>query len=309
MTDFTRTSKPKLSAVLIVQNEAHCLEKCLRSIRSIADEIVVIDSGSTDTTVAIARSFGAHVEVSDWPGFGAQKNRALSRASGEWVLALDADEHVTRELAASIREAIALREPTANGFFIQFLATWCGKPVRFGDWAGKKHLRLFRRGFARFSYDPVHERIICQPPYGTLDGLMIHDTVATEAEAAEKCQRYADLSASVLAAKGRGGLISSLSHSAWTFMRGFLIKGGIIDRAVGWKVALSCTKGTFLRYRIAGKMLTSVRNNRSSVRDMSIVVTGGLSASSHLAERLAVQGCALLLEGGGANLSLCLSYA
>jgi len=75
MTDFTRTSKPKLSAVLIVQDEAHCIEKCLRSIRSIADEIVVIDSGSTDSTVAIARSFGAHVEVSDWPGFGAQKNR------------------------------------------------------------------------------------------------------------------------------------------------------------------------------------------------------------------------------------------
>ena len=143
MTDFARTSKPKLSAVLIVQNEAHCLEKCLRSIRSIADEIVVIDSGSTDTTVAIARSFGAHVEVSDWPGFGAQKNRALSRASGEWVLALDADEHVTRELAASIREAIASREPNANGFVIQFLAPGGGKPVRFGDWAGKQHFVYF----------------------------------------------------------------------------------------------------------------------------------------------------------------------
>jgi hypothetical protein len=92
------------------------------------------------------------------------------------------DEHVTRELAASIREAIASREPNANGFFIQFLAPGGGKPVRFGDWAGKQHLRLFRRGFARFSDDPVHERIICQPPYGTLEGLMIHDTVATEAE-------------------------------------------------------------------------------------------------------------------------------
>jgi (heptosyl)LPS beta-1,4-glucosyltransferase len=134
ITDLERTSKPKLSAVLIVEDEAHCLEKCLRSIRSIADEIIVIDSGSTDSTVAIARSFGAYVELSDWLGLGAQKNRALSRASGEWVLALDADEHLTRELAASIREAIASREPNANGFFIQFLATWCGKPVRFGDW-------------------------------------------------------------------------------------------------------------------------------------------------------------------------------
>ncbi len=309
MSSSTPTSAPKLSAILVVYNEEHCLEQCLRSISQIADEIIVIDSGSTDGTVAIARSFGAHVEVSDWPGFGAQKNHALSRASGEWVLALDADEHVTPELAASIREAIASREPTAKRYFIQFLATWCGKPVRFGDWAGKWHLRLFRRGFARFSDNRVHERIVCEPPYATLNGLMIHDTVATEAEAAEKCQRYADLSAPTVAAKGRGGLISSLSRSAWTFMRGFRIRGGILDGAVGWKVALVCAKGTFLRYRIAGKLLASVRASRSSIKEMSLVVASGLSASSHWIERLALEGWVLPFDCGGANLSLCLSYA
>jgi hypothetical protein len=192
-----------------------------------------------------------------------------------------------------------------NGFFIQFLATWCGKPVHFGDWAGKRHLRLFRRGFAQFSDEAVHERIICQPPFGTLDGLMIHDTVATEAEAAEKCQRYADLSAPTVAAKGRGGLPSSLLRSAWTFMRGFLIKGGLLDGVVGWKVALVCAKGTFLRYRLAGKMLALTRRNSILDQRNDLVTVSGLSASTLWIERLAVQGCALL-ECGGANLSLCL---
>src|SRR5205085_8415134 len=115
MIGVTVASKPKLSAILVVQNEAHCLEQCLRSIRSLAEEIIVIDSGSTDDTVAIARAFGARVEVCDWPGFGAQKNRALNRARGEWVLTLDADEHVTPELAAAIREAIASSQPNPNG--------------------------------------------------------------------------------------------------------------------------------------------------------------------------------------------------
>ena len=277
MTKFTWASTPKLSVVLIVQNEAHCLKQCLRSISSIADEIIVIDSGSTDATVAIARSFGAHVEVSDWPGFGPQKNRALTRARGEWVLAIDADEHITPELATSIRRAIALQSQTVNGFFVQFLATWCGKPVHFGDWGKKRHLRLFRREFARFSNDPVHERIICQPPYANLNGLMIHDTVAIEAEAAEKCQRYADLSAPVIAAKGRGGLGSALSHSVWTLVRGFVIKGGFLDGIVGWKVALASAKGTFLRYRIAGKLRFLKRGPRA---DEDVPSSGRKSSAS-----------------------------
>ena len=127
---------PKLSAVLIVQNEAHCLARCLQSIAPIADEIIVLDSGSDDATVSIAQSFDAKIEVTDWPGFGLQRNRALGRAHSEWVLAIDADEHVTPELATSIRAAIESKKSTTNGYFIEFLATWCGKPVRFGDWAG-----------------------------------------------------------------------------------------------------------------------------------------------------------------------------
>jgi len=241
----------KLSVILIVRDEAHCLERCLRSVGAIADEIVVLDSGSTDGTVQIARSFGAQVESTDWPGYGAQKNRALDRARGEWVLSIDADEHATPELAASIRAAVESPERTVNGYFIRFLATWCGKPVRFGDWGRKRHLRLFRRTFARFTEVAVHERIACEPPLGTLDGYMIHDSVVSEDEARAKTRRYAELGAEILRVRGGGGFGAALVHAAWAFARGFLLKAGFLDGATGWKIALEVTRRTWLRYALA----------------------------------------------------------
>jgi hypothetical protein len=263
MPDRIDEEQPTLSAVLIVLNEAHCIETCLRSIADLADEIVVLDAGSTDATATIARSFGAKVEVTDWPGFGPQKNRALARARGKWVLSIDADEHLTPELAESIRATIT-SAPIANGYFIRVLATWCGEPVRFGAWARQSPLRLFRRGRARFSDDLVHERVICEPPHATLEGIMIHDTVATEEEARAKALHYADLGAPSLAARGRGGLGLAFSHALWTFVRGFIIQGGFLDGRVGWKVASACARGTWLRYRIAGKQLTTGRLQRAA---------------------------------------------
>ena len=124
---------PKLTAIIIVRDEEHCLGQCLKSVAPIADEIVVLDSGSTDGTVGIARSFGARVKVTDWAGYGPQKNHALAYARGEWVLSIDADEHVTPELAAEIRTVVDSLQPEVNGWYVPFLATWCGQPVQFGD--------------------------------------------------------------------------------------------------------------------------------------------------------------------------------
>jgi glycosyltransferase involved in cell wall biosynthesis len=221
---------------------------------SLADEIVVLDSGSTDDTVAIARSLGANVVVTDWPGFGPQKNRALEKARGEWVLSIDADEWVTPELTASIRSVIQTPSVDVNGWYIPFLATWGGKPVRFGDWANKQHLRLFRRTAAHFSNDPIHERVVCRPPFGALRGRIIHDTVVNDVDAAEKRVRYANLSALRLCASGKGGLVAAITHSSWTFIRGFILKGGFLDGVVGWKVACATTSGTWLRYHLAGQL-------------------------------------------------------
>jgi hypothetical protein len=125
--------------------------------------------------------------------------------------------------------------------------------VHFGDWGRKRHLRLFRRMGARFSDVSVHEGVICRPPYGTLDGIMIHDTVTSEEEAIEKNRLYAELGARELRARGRGGLSSAVLHSTWALLRGFLLKGGFLDGAIGWKVAWTIAKRTWQRYRLVGQ--------------------------------------------------------
>src|SRR5690606_34446826 len=136
-----------------------------------ADEIVLVDSGSSDDTVAIARAHGARViETADWPGFGPQKNRALAACRGRWVLSLDADEEVTAALRAAILAAIepSPAQERVNGYWVRRSSSWCGRTIRFGDWRNDRVLRLFRREAARFSDDLVHERVECAPPLATL---------------------------------------------------------------------------------------------------------------------------------------------
>ena len=125
-------SKPGLSVVLIVRNEAHCLPRCLRSIAAIADEIIVLDSGSTDDTVAIAKGCGAAVTAHAWAGFGVQKNFALSLARGDWVFSIDADERVSPALAKEIMGAIA--SGAAEGYEMPRLSTFLGRPMRHSGW-------------------------------------------------------------------------------------------------------------------------------------------------------------------------------
>lgn len=183
-------ARPTLSAIVITRDEAARIERCLRSV-DFADEVVVVDSGSSDATVDLARACGARVSVhADWPGFGRQKNRALALATGDWVLSIDADEVVTPRL----REAIlaAIRAPgEADAFWLRRRSCFAGKPLRFGDWSGDRVLRLFRRGAARFTDDLVHERLDYDRPAPVLDGWLMHYTIDSLADALEKGRRYA----------------------------------------------------------------------------------------------------------------------
>ena len=139
-----------LSAIVITRNEEAMIRRCLESVRW-ADEIVVMDSGSTDATLEICRELGARVHVTaDWPGPGPQRNRAIDAASGDWVLALDADEWVTAELRREIEEV--MRAPDAAvAFAIPRLSSYCGRYMRHGGWWPDYVARLFRRGKARFA--------------------------------------------------------------------------------------------------------------------------------------------------------------
>jgi glycosyltransferase involved in cell wall biosynthesis len=265
------SSPPSLSVILITHNEAGNIAACLESV-AFADEWIVLDSGSTDATCEIARAFGAHVVVaSDWPGFGAQKNRALALARGRWVLSIDADERVTPALAASIRQVLA-NDSAADasnpgdasgnaagaahgklaGYEISRLSNFCGQWMRHGDWYPDRVLRLFRRDAARFSDDRVHERLIVVARaggFGRLAGELLHHSMPTLDSALDKMNRYSSGRAlDKVAAGARGGLGTALAHAAWAFVRCYMLKRGFLDGRLGFVLAVYVAEGTYYRY-------------------------------------------------------------
>ena len=172
-TSLDSLHRPGLSVIVITKNEEAVIRRCLESVQW-ADEIIVVDSGSTDRTLQIAQELNARIETaSGWPGFGPQKNRALDLASGNWMLSLDADEWVTPELRAAIERAMAV--PDGNlAFRVPRLSSYCGRFMRHSGWWPDHVTRLFRHGQARFSDDLVHERLIVNGAVGTLREPLLH---------------------------------------------------------------------------------------------------------------------------------------
>ena len=240
---------PHLSVIVITKNEASRIEACLASV-AFADEWIVVDSESSDDTAERARVAGAQVfAFPDWPGFGAKKQRALDRATGGWVLAIDADERVTPELAVSIQRAVAAGEGGPVAYELSRLSRFDGRWIRHGDWYPDRVLRLFRRDKARFSTDRVHERVIADGPTARLDGELLHETMPTLDDALTKMNRYSSESAAERAARGqRGGLAAAIGHAAWAFLRGYVVKRGYLDGAAGLALAVYVAEGTFWRY-------------------------------------------------------------
>jgi len=248
-----------LSVILITRNEAHNVAGCLGSV-AFADEWIVVDSASTDATREIAEQFGARVvTTSDWPGFGAQKNRALALAQGRWVLSIDADERVSDELATSIQRAIAvdtsghasgaaaMAQPL--GYELSRLSSFCGQWMRHGDWYPDRVLRLFRRDAGRFSDDMVHERLIVDGLVDTLDGELLHDSMPTLDSALDKMNRYtAGRALDKVRAGKKGGLASALAHGLWAFIRCYVLRRGFLDGRLGFVLALYVAEGTYYRY-------------------------------------------------------------
>ncbi len=239
---------PTLSVILITKNESARIDACLASV-AFADEWIVVDSHSSDDTRERARRFGASVvDTDDWPGFGAQKQRALDRATGRWVLAIDADERVTPELAVSIRRAIA-DDAGPAAYELSRLSRFAGRWIRHGDWYPDRVVRLFRRGQARFSADRVHERVVADVAVGRLAGELLHETMPTLDDALAKLNRYSSEGAAErVAAGGRGSLAAAIGHAAWAFVRGYVVRGGFLDGGAGLVLAVYGAEGTFWRY-------------------------------------------------------------
>ena len=240
---------PRLSVIIITRDEAANIASCLESC-AFADEWVVVDSGSADDTVAIARGLGATVSVrTDWEGFGVQKNRALEMASGDWVLALDADERVTDDLKRQITAAIA--DSRYDGYVLRTETCFYGFPVRRSEfYANTSSIRLFKRALGRFRPVLVHESIeLASVRVGRLTAPLLHLSFVHPDAYLRKVNQYSALQAQMLFDQGRrSGYASALMRSAAAFIKSYVVRWGFLDGRAGFMVAVLAAELTYHKY-------------------------------------------------------------
>ena len=241
-----------LSVALITKNEASRLGDCLASVRGLAAEVVVLDSGSSDGTVALAESLGARVMVTDWPGFGVQKNRAIAACRHDWVLCLDADERLTPELAASIRRLFDQApngQPRLAGYRFPRCNRFLGRYLRHGEGYPDLSLRLFDRRRARWSEDPVHETVRTDGPVGRLSGDLLHDSADTLDHYLAKQNRYTTLAARGERRESVAGLtLRMLTSPCFRFIKFYFLRRGFLDGVPGLiHIAIGCLN-SFTKY-------------------------------------------------------------
>ena len=237
---------PLLSAIIITRDEAANIVACLDSV-AFCDERIVVDCGSRDATVRLAQEAGARVVSHPWSGFGPQKNFALSLATGDWVLSIDADERVSPALAAEI--VAAIRVADAKGYKIPRTSFFCGRSMRHSGWHSDYVLRLFRRGRARFSERLVHEEVICEAPIARLGEPLTHYSVDTLEDAISKIDRYSTLGAAMLTERGKPVRFGTgIVHGFLAFIRAYFLRLGFLDGREGFLIAVYDAETTYYRY-------------------------------------------------------------
>ena len=237
----------KLAVIVITKNEARNIQACLQSV-GFADQIVVLDSGSTDGTADLAKGMGAELNQSpDWPGFGIQKNRALAFVRCDWVLSIDADERITPELQAEIQAV--LDNPRFDAYSFPRLSSYCGQYMRHSGWYPDRITRLFKRSSASFSNDLVHEKLITQQAVGQLRAHMLHESFTSFEAVLDKANRYSTAGAQHLFQHGKKASISqAIGHGLWAFFRTYVLRRGFLDGRMGLLLAISNAEGTYYRY-------------------------------------------------------------
>lgn len=236
----------KLSVVILCLNEEAMIEDCLASVK-FADEILVVDSFSSDRTLEIARRYTDRIVQRRFEGYAAQKNWGYSQAEHEWVLNLDADERVTPELATEIQEI--LRHPQHDGYWIHRRNYFLGKEIRYGSWSGDHVLRLFRRDRARYPDIQIHSELVLDGKAGSCRQSMLHYSYRSVDDFVRRVQEYS--SGGAVDARKRGRRVSASAiwtHSAWHFLKSYFIRRGFLDGPEGLIIAMGGAYYTFLKY-------------------------------------------------------------
>lgn len=255
----------KISATIVALNEERNIARAVRSL-ACADEVVVVDSGSSDRTRELAAGLGARVVEEPWRGYAAQKNFAAACAAHDWILSLDADEEVGPELNAEIVK-LKNEGPRADGYSFPRMARYLGKWIRHSGWYPDRKVRLYRRDRARWVGDYVHESVRVDGTSAELHGDLLHYTCDSLGEHLRTLDRYTTLAAQELHARGRSaGLLQLTVSPAWTFVRSYVLQRGFLDGAEGFTIARMAALYTFRKYSKARQVTSGASHANPAPR-------------------------------------------
>jgi glycosyltransferase involved in cell wall biosynthesis len=244
---------PALTAILIAYNEEHDLPRALASLQGVADEIILVDSGSTDRTYDIAREFRARVYTHKLESLAEQKNYAASFASHDWVLSIDCDEELSPELRASIF-AWKQQTPAKAGYDFPLLTNYLGGWIRHSGWYPDHKVRLYRRDQGRF-VSVVHEGVKLEGPAGRLKGHLLHYTVRSIAEHEAKLDFLSTMAAEDMFARGRKSWRAAMIFAPpWTFFQRLVLQLGVLDGRRGTLIAWLSAKYIYMKFRKLGRL-------------------------------------------------------
>jgi glycosyltransferase involved in cell wall biosynthesis len=243
----------KISATIITCNEERNIARAIESLRC-CDEILVVDSGSTDRTLEIAEKLGACIIESPWPGYAKQKNVAAARASNDWIFSLDADEALSEALEAEIWQ-LKKNGPECDGYTVPRLAQYLGRWILHSGWYPDRKVRLYDRRKASWVGEFVHESVQVNGTVGSLASNLLHHTCDSLSEHLRSMDRYTTLAAQeVVARRQTVGAANLLLEPAWTFLRTYLFQLGFLDGYEGLTIAYMAAAYTFLKYAKARNM-------------------------------------------------------
>ncbi len=240
----------KISAVIITYNEERNIKTCISSVKDVVDEIILVDSYSTDNTVAIAKELGAKIFFKKFVGFGDQKAFAISQASHDWIFSIDADELLSPELQQSILAAKA--HPEFDGYTFNILTNYCGKWIRHCGWYPQPKLRFLNKHKGSINQNKVHEGFEMHDPksaIGFLKGDLLHHSYDTISEHSRKIQLYTELAAKHNAEKGQSvSLLKIIFGPRWTFFYHYIIRQGFLDGYWGYVLCKNISYESFIKY-------------------------------------------------------------
>ena len=239
--------KPTISIAVIAKNEADRIGRLLKS-ASFADEVVVVDSGSTDGTQALCEKMGARVIFNAWPGYADQKNFAMEQTTSEWVLNLDADEEISGGLAVEIMDAVLHAAPEVRGFSMPRLSRYLGRWIKYGGWYPDYKVRLVRRGSGSWSRDALHEKILIDGEVERLSKPILHHVYRGIADQVKTINRFSDIYAAQKPPAGSGFVLAGVGHALGKFLECYVWKLGVLDGIPGLIIAMNSSWYVFLKH-------------------------------------------------------------